>query len=155
AEARAEAEEQLRQEADRRRVAEESAAAQARRSAMRSRRLAYAMGALLVIAAVTAWVARQQQLTARSQTLAAQAEQMLMRDPPGALDLAIGGWHTARTPEANVAVAHTFPQLVAKLEGHTRRVSQAAFSPDGQRIVTASLDKTARVWNAATGQLVA
>ena len=28
----------------------------------------------------------------------------------------------------------------------------AAFSPDGKRIVTASLDKTARVWDAATGQ---
>ena len=28
----------------------------------------------------------------------------------------------------------------------------AAFSPDGQRIVTASADKTARVWDAATGK---
>jgi len=27
-----------------------------------------------------------------------------------------------------------------------------AFSPDGQRIVTASMDKTARVWDAETGQ---
>jgi WD40 repeat protein len=31
----------------------------------------------------------------------------------------------------------------------------AAFSPDGQRIVTGSGDKTARVWNAANGQLLA
>jgi WD40 repeat protein len=29
------------------------------------------------------------------------------------------------------------------------------FSPDGQRIVTASADKTARLWNAANGQLLA
>ena len=29
------------------------------------------------------------------------------------------------------------------------------FSPDGQRIVTASGDKTARVWNASSGQLLA
>jgi WD40 repeat protein len=29
------------------------------------------------------------------------------------------------------------------------------FSPDGQRVVTASRDKTARVWNAATGQVIA
>jgi WD40 repeat protein len=29
---------------------------------------------------------------------------------------------------------------------------QAAFSPDGQRIVTASEDGTARVWKAANGQ---
>ena len=39
--------------------------------------------------------------------------------------------------------------------GHTGRGQQAAFSPDGQRIVTASVDKTARVWNAASGQLLA
>ncbi len=31
-------------------------------------------------------------------------------------------------------------------------VFYAQFSPDGQRIVTASEDKTARVWNAANGQ---
>jgi WD40 repeat protein len=29
------------------------------------------------------------------------------------------------------------------------------FSRDGQRIVTASRDKTARVWDAASGQLLA
>ena len=28
----------------------------------------------------------------------------------------------------------------------------AAFSPDGQRIVTASADKTARIWDAASGK---
>ena len=30
-----------------------------------------------------------------------------------------------------------------------------AFSPDGARVVTASDDKTARVWDAATGQTIA
>jgi WD40 repeat protein len=34
-------------------------------------------------------------------------------------------------------------------------VSHAAFSPDGRRVVTASIDTTARVWDAATGQPVA
>jgi WD40 repeat protein len=32
------------------------------------------------------------------------------------------------------------------LAGHTDRVRQAAFSPDGSRILTASLDTTARLW---------
>jgi WD40 repeat protein len=96
------------------------------------------------------------QLISRSQTLAAQAEQILAGDQPAALDLAILGWQTAKTPEANLAVAHAFPHLLAKLVGHTDAVWQAAFSSDGQSIVTASEDvwpHTARVWNAANGQL--
>ena len=31
-------------------------------------------------------------------------------------------------------------------------VRSAAYSPDGQRIVTASADKTAKVWDAKTGR---
>jgi WD40 repeat protein len=45
--------------------------------------------------------------------------------------------------------------LLAKFEGHTGGVRCATFSPDSQRIVTASEDRTARVWNSANGQLLA
>ena len=35
--------------------------------------------------------------------------------------------------------------------GHTRQVNSAVFSPDGQQVLTASRDKTAKVWSAASG----
>jgi WD40 repeat protein len=40
------------------------------------------------------------------------------------------------------------------LKGHEKPVLSAKFSPDGKKIVTASLDETARVWDAATGNLL-
>jgi WD40 repeat protein/energy-coupling factor transporter ATP-binding protein EcfA2 len=155
-------EKQLRQQAEARaaaeemrRVAEVAAADQARCSALRSRRLSYALGALLTTALGVAWWAREEQLIAQSRELAAQAEQLKAQDQQEALDLAIRGWRRAKTAEANLAMARAFPQLVAKLEGHTGIVLHAAFSPDGQHIVTASEDRTARVWNATNGQLQA
>ena len=59
--------------------------------------------------------------------------------------------------EAEVALY----QAVAKhrelhvLEGHTGAVLSAAFSPDGTRVITASDDQTARLWDAATGKALA
>ncbi len=41
------------------------------------------------------------------------------------------------------------------LSGHKDWVSSAAFSPDGTRIVTASYDGSARVWDTKTGALIA
>ena len=41
------------------------------------------------------------------------------------------------------------------LAGHSGRVTAAAFSPDGKRVLTGSADKTARLWDAATGAEVA
>ncbi|WP_202895505.1 AAA-like domain-containing protein, partial [Iningainema tapete] len=40
-----------------------------------------------------------------------------------------------------------------QLQGHQRSVKSASFSPDGQRIVTASDDNTARVWDLSGKQL--
>ena len=96
--------------------------------------------------------AQKWRLIAESRALAAQAELMMARDHPKALNLAMQAWHTAETEEANLAVADTLPQFLFDLEGHTGNVHRVAFSPDGQRIVTASADHTARVWNASTGQ---
>jgi WD40 repeat protein/serine/threonine protein kinase len=41
---------------------------------------------------------------------------------------------------------------VLSLKGHTLNVIDGAFSPDGQRLATASADRTIRLWDLATGQ---
>ena len=47
--------------------------------------------------------------------------------------------------------AHPRASLTPR-QGHTSQVLSAAFSPDGQRIVTASRDSTARIWDPKTGE---
>ncbi|MBR1121941.1 TIR domain-containing protein [Bradyrhizobium lablabi] len=44
---------------------------------------------------------------------------------------------------------------IAVLTGHNDEIQHVAFSPDGARIVSGSLDKTARLWNATTGASIA
>lgn len=42
----------------------------------------------------------------------------------------------------------------AVLVGHTKGVFSAAYSPDGRRILTASADRTAKIWEADSGRFV-
>jgi hypothetical protein len=47
------------------------------------------------------------------------------------------------------------PEGRRNYSGHTSAVGAAAFSADGSRIVTASQDQTAKVWDATTGAVIA
>jgi eukaryotic-like serine/threonine-protein kinase len=58
-----------------------------------------------------------------------------------------------RTPAANSVFQdiRAADAQLAVLSGHDNLVNTAAYSPDGTRIVTASNDKTARIWDARAG----
>jgi WD40 repeat protein len=68
------------------------------------------------------------------------------------LDLALPvGTRMASSGAAQLAAAASHLEWRVLLRGHEEALAHAAFSPDGARIVTASVDKTARIWDAATG----
>jgi WD40 repeat protein len=69
------------------------------------------------------------------------------------LELALGNHPGVTLPASTALAAAVFQsdwRLV--LSGHESAVWFAAFSPDQSRIVTASWDKTARIWDTATGK---
>src|SRR5439155_18205546 len=61
----------------------------------------------------------------------------------------------ASLPQSTLAAAVGHSDLRLTLAGHEYTVLSAAFSPDGTRIITTSYDRTARIWNAATGEEIA
>jgi WD40 repeat protein len=68
--------------------------------------------------------------------------------------LALPDFEASRAAAALAAAVSQANWLVA-LGGRDNWLNSAAFSPDGKRIVIASDDKTARIWDAATGKEIA
>lgn len=68
--------------------------------------------------------------------------------------------HGGSGPRYTAAALSVFEKARAQdaqdfaLIGHTDRVRSVAYSPDGRRLVTASYDRTARVWDALTGRQI-
>jgi WD40 repeat protein len=77
---------------------------------------------------------------------------MQMRFSPDGKRLAVAG-HNRRflSGEARILDADTGRE-VGQLAGHTLNVADVTFSADGQRVATASADRTVRIWDARTGQ---
>jgi WD40 repeat protein/serine/threonine protein kinase len=70
--------------------------------------------------------------------------------------LALDQGDRAREERHRTRIAATLAQTprLVHLWQHDREVERVAFSPDGRRIVTASRDHTARIWDANTGAAV-
>jgi WD40 repeat protein/transcriptional regulator with XRE-family HTH domain len=63
-----------------------------------------------------------------------------------------GGKPVLREAEEALHRAVMTSRVRMTLRGHAGNVPAATFSPDGKRIATASQDKTAKIWDAATGK---
>jgi WD40 repeat protein len=126
------------------------------------RRIAFVGSAALVLALVAAALvvltlrAGDAQHVAHSRELAAVANSELETDPQESLAHAVAAAHVAATDEAKAALraALGVANLLAVLRGHDDAVQDAAYSPNGKLIVTASDDNTARVWDAASRRTV-
>ena len=107
-------------------------------------------------AAVQRDAALQAQLRSLTQTAAARLKDA---DVPGALAIILevvahADAKGALSPEALSVFQEARAQdaLVMVLSGHSAQLRSAAFSPDGTRIVTASHDKSARIWERDSGR---
>ena len=68
---------------------------------------------------------------------------------PNGDTLAIAAGRVVSIHERSLGFAETM-----RLEGHSADVTRVVISPDGKTLATASLDATARLWDAATGTLL-
>ncbi len=77
-------------------------------------------------------------------------------DPELPALLGVRALHIADTPQAEAVLRSALPDLYTRavFRGHTESVVSVAFSPDGRTILTGSWDNTARLWDAASGQLL-
>ncbi|MGH2967778.1 MAG: hypothetical protein ACRDK0_01760, partial [Solirubrobacteraceae bacterium] len=133
----------------------------------RRRRLAVVFGSLalgiVVIAAIAVEAINQrhdavdQRNIAISRGLALESANALGTDPGLGVRLALAALDTAQTDQAATALREAtlaFRQL-AVLEADSLDANTAAYSPDGNRVVTGGTDGRALVWDVATRRVTA
>ena len=113
----------------------------------------------LVLAAAAVWQWREavkQSEVSRSRELAASAISQLPTDPELSVALAREAGRTSATPEAQDALRTALgqSQILRTLRGHRGTIVQARLDANGHRLVTASRDGTARVWDPSTGAVL-
>ncbi len=161
AQALAEAEKQ-RADAERRRAEEQSRASEQLRRRRRFLIGALAAASLLALVAILFGIqlrqiaaeAERKSRLSLARDLATQADALFESDTQLSLLLAAEAVKTTlqtdglTIPEADHVLYQALTSsLNGVLAGHIDQVRRARFSPDGQRIVTASLDGTARLWD--------
>lgn len=149
---------------------------QRRRQLRRAWMIALTLATLLVVAVSAAgWAAHQTQvaqdqllvvqtaqaetkaqfLRSEAQRLAFAAQEEFVRAPETALLLAYEAvaLNADTVTIQNLRAALLLPTVTELvLRGHTKEITKAEFSPDGTKIVTASADKTAIIWDSQAGE---
>jgi len=140
------------------------------RRTRRRRRLSFAFVALLAVtASIAAWIAWQKEREGEHQTTLAQEAQLRSLTEAAAGRLKEGELSSAsaiiihvlesetESKSLDSAAASVFQEVRASdplqtvMSGHAEAVRRAVYSPDGKQVLTASLDGTARIWDANTG----
>jgi WD40 repeat protein len=109
-----------------------------------------------------AWNQRNAVIEAQSELLTQTAfEYLRENDVSGAQSIILEVLKRRAKPPYSSAEVNVFEEIraadpeLAVLAGHGNRVGSAVYSLDGTRIVTASNDKTARIWDAQSGAQLA
>jgi roadblock/LC7 domain-containing protein len=143
----------------------------AERLALKSKRLsrvAWVVACIAVGLAIWAFVERtrannkaQEALTRRQEALArqlaAEATAYITQDPEWSMLRTVKAYETFPMGDIESVLRQVYARynaILGLMPGHKGTVWHAAFSPDGKLVVTASGDKTARLWEVATGQML-
>ncbi len=155
-----EAARQLAEETEARRKIEAEGAAQTQRSARRLKNRANVLGAVIAILFAVSFLlylqfqrAKEKERVAFSRELVLSARQNMREDPQRSLLLLQEAQHHAPVDNLSEQLdAWSEEPCLLVLRGHQGPILEAVFSPNGERVLTASKDGTARLWDASSGK---